>query len=109
LALECPAVFLCDLDAPAIGQVIGDADGAEGMAPDGGFDAGVGGTAAHHVPDIRARYRVRREFVGLADGGTEQRPLAVADDLCSLDVRLQSTNRPAFFAAGDIYVGSTST
>ena len=47
-----PGHALRNLDAAAIGKVIGDAGSAKGVTADVGFELNVGGAAARHVPDI---------------------------------------------------------
>jgi hypothetical protein len=84
--VRVPGHALCDLDAPAVGQVVRNPRGAEGVAAYPSFNAGVGSTAADHVPDIRARHCAPAECLCLADRGAEQRAIAVAAEACRLDI-----------------------
>src|SRR5229473_4248944 len=86
LSVRVSGHALRDLDAPAVRQVVRYPGGAKGVATYRSFDARIGCTAAHHVPDISARYHTRTEFLGFTDGSTEQRPLAVALDVRGLDI-----------------------
>lgn len=52
--IRVPGHTLGDFELTAVGEVVSDAGGAEGMAADRGLEPGIGRTAAHHVPDIGA-------------------------------------------------------
>jgi hypothetical protein len=54
-----------------------------------GFNSRIGRTAAHHAPDIRARHCPRPELFFLAEGGPEQRLLAIIRDTRRLDVSVE--------------------
>jgi hypothetical protein len=73
LAFAWPAMRA--FDAATIRQVIGNSGGAEGMAADWCFNAGISRAAAHHVPDFLARHPPRPELFGFQDRDAEQRPL----------------------------------
>src|SRR5208282_1544568 len=77
LRVRVPGHLLRDLDTPAVRQVVRNPGRAESVTAYRGFNARIGSAAAHHVPDIGARYRPRPEFLGFADGSAEQRPLAL--------------------------------
>jgi hypothetical protein len=64
--------LLRDLDAPAVRQIVRDAGRAERVAAYRGLNARVGSTAAHHIPNIRARHHARPEFLGFADSGLKE-------------------------------------
>jgi len=84
-----PGHALRDLDAPAVRQVVRNSRGAEGVAAYRRCNSRIDGTAAHHVPDIRARHRPRPELIFLAKRGPEQRPLAIIRDTRRLDVGVE--------------------
>ena len=71
LGAGVPGHALGNLDAPAVGEVIGNAGGAKGVAADPGVDAGVESPAAHHAPHIAARHWPVRKPAGPADRGAE--------------------------------------
>src|SRR5437764_290953 len=78
--------MLRDLDAPAVRQVVRNPRGAESVAAYRSLDAGIAGTASHHLPDIGARQRPRPEFLCLADRGAEKRPFAIVREARRFDV-----------------------
>jgi len=80
---------LRDFDTPAVREVVRNPRGPEGVAAYRGFNPGTSSTAAHHVPDIRARHRPGPKLLFLAERGPEQRPLAVISDTRRLDVGIK--------------------
>jgi hypothetical protein len=59
---------LRDLDAPAVGQVVGNADGAEGVAVYRGFDAGVRAVRLFSVHQRRLLQRTENALAKRDDG-----------------------------------------
>jgi len=61
----------CALDAAAVGEIVRDAGGAEGMAANRGLQPEIGGAATHHAPYIRARKRPSAQPLCFAKGGAK--------------------------------------
>ena len=74
----------------AVGQVVGDAGGAEGMAADRGFQPGIGSAAPHHVPDIGARHCARpRVFPSCRCAARNSGPLRSSPMPAAVDIGVQ--------------------
>src|SRR5437899_8625136 len=81
--------LLRDLELAAIAQVLDDAGGAEGVAPDLRLDAGVLRAAADHTVDVGLAHRPVRELAGATARGAEEPALGIVAELRAVELGLQ--------------------
>ncbi len=59
--VRVPGHALGDLDSPAVGEIVRNPGGPEGVAACRGFNSHIGSAGARHAPDIPAQHRGLRE------------------------------------------------
>src|SRR4051794_39294899 len=83
------AVWLANVQRPAVLEVVRDSRRPKRVAPDRGLDACVLRPPTNHVPGIRGEQRVPGEHSRPSSGRAKERPLLVVGDTRRLDVGIK--------------------